>query len=650
MTGIRRAIVLAIGLAVASASLAVAAQPRPYRLNDQQLRELATRITTHRDTFHHSLTRAIDRSPINGSPAEDQIDRAVESFKQATNVLRDRVNNRQSNSADAENVLRRASVIDDLVMRNRLDTPAQTDWQTLRQDMDDLARAYGITWNWSAASENAPSRVNDKQVEQLLKQIGERAGRFDKSLDQAFDRGRLHDPRSKDEIRQSVADFRQAADRLRDRVKGRQSTTLDVEEVLRRGVSIDGFMERHQLSTQAEQNWLALRRDLDTLARAYNVAWNWSNPGYASAAPGAGFRNRLTGTYQLENDRGDDPRQVAERAARAAPSNEREATYQRLLTRLEAPEQLAIERVGNTVTMASTEGRRVTFEADGRDHAEQWSPDRTMSTRATLVGERLVVATTGHRGSDYTVTFDPADDGRGLQMTRVVDDAGLRQPVTVRSSYTRLSDEARWSVDLRGARDPYDPDRPSADNSVVPDGTRLLAVLDNALSAASTREGDFYTLTVRTPAQYQDAVLEGFVSTVNESAQRAGGAAMTLTLRSIRLRDGGSYPFDGVIQDIRTPDGRAVTVDREGTIDEAGDDRTRTAVERGAIGAALGAVIGAIAGGGKGAAIGAVIGAGGGAGTVFIEGRDRLELPRGTAFTIISGGAWNRRPTPTAQR
>ena len=211
----------------------------------------------------------------------------------------------QSNTADAENVLRRASVIDELMMRNRFDTPAQTDWQALRGDMDDLARAYGVTWNWSAASQSMPSRVDDKQVQQLLKGIGEKAGRFDKSLDGLFDSGRLDDPRARDEIRQSVADFRQAADRLRDRVNGRQSNTLDVEEVLRRGVSIDGFMQRYQLSTQAEQNWLSLRRDLDMLARVYNVGWNWSNPGYATAAPDAGFHHRLTGTYQLENNRGD---------------------------------------------------------------------------------------------------------------------------------------------------------------------------------------------------------------------------------------------------------------------------------------------------------------------------------------------------------
>ena len=81
----------------------------------------------------------------------------------------------------------------------------------------------------------------------------------------------------------------------------------------------------------------------------------------------------------------------------------------------------------------------------------------------------------------------------------------------------------------------------------------------------------------------------------------------------------------------------------EGAVEQ--DSRTEETVQRGAIGAGVGALIGAIAGGSKGAAIGAVIGAGGGAGTVIVEGRDRLDLPRGTEVTILSGAPGSLRVT-----
>ena len=183
----------------------------------------------------------------------------------------------------------------------------------------------------------------------------------------------------------------------------------------------------------------------------------------------------------------------------------------------------------------------------------------------------------------------------------------------------------------------------------MPDGTRFVALLDNALSTTNAREGDLYTMTTRSPSQYEGAVIQGVVSAVNESGRLTGRAGMSLSLRSIRLRNGGSYQFDGVIEDIRTPGGETVRVDREGTVD-TDSSQTQKTVERGAIGAALGAVIGAIAGGGKGAAIGAVIGAGGGAGTVMVEGRDRLDLERGTEVTITSGDPASLRTLPGVQR
>jgi hypothetical protein len=649
MTGGRRLLALAAGFAIACAGAAMASQQRPYRVSDQQLRDLVNRLDTHRDAFRGSFERAIERSAVKGSAAADDMSRSVKSLDQAIDLLRDRVNDRHTDAADAEDVLRRASVIDSLMVRTQLDTSVHADWQALGPDFDDLARAYGIARSWRAASQVVPDRIDDKQAEQLLKQIGEKAGRFDNSLDRAFDRSGIDDRQGKDAIRQAVKDFSQAADRLRDRVKGRQSNTLDAEEVLRRGASIEGFMQRYQLSAEAEQGWLSLRGDLDRLARAYNVAWNWSDPGYAPAAPVAGYHHRLTGTYQLEANGSDDPRRVAELAARAAPSDQRQRTYENLLARLQAPDVIAIERTDNRVSMASTRGRRVTVEADGRDHVERWSAERTMTTRTTLDGERLIVATSGNRGRDYTATFDPMENGRGLQVTRTIDDENLRQGVTARSAYRRVSDDARWNLDPSGQRGPGDETSVAMGDFAVPDGTRFVALLDNALSTANAREGDLYTMTTRSPSQYEGAVIQGVVSAVNESGRLTGRAGMSLSLRSIRLRNGGSYQFEGVIEDMRTPGGETVRVDREGAVD-TGSSQTEKTVERGAIGAAVGAIIGAIAGGGKGAAIGAVIGAGGGAGTVIVEGRDRLDLERGTEVTITSGDPASLRTLPSVQR
>jgi phage tail tape-measure protein len=114
---------------------------------------------------------------------------------------------------------------------------------------------------------------------------------------------------------------------------------------------------------------------------------------------------------------------------------------------------------------------------------------------------------------------------------------------------------------------------------------------------------------------------------------------MTLDFDSIRLRDGRSYTFAGLVEGVRTTGGDVVRVDTEGAVRD--DSQTTKTETRAAIGTAVGAIIGAIAGGGKGAAIGAILGAGGGAGSVYVQGRNDLELNRGTEITIRAGAPLN---------
>ena len=148
---------------------------------------------------------------------------------------------------------------------------------------------------------------------------------------------------------------------------------------------------------------------------------------------------------------------------------------------------------------------------------------------------------------------------------------------------------------------------------------------------------------------YEGAVIQGVVSTLGESRRVNGRAGMTLNIQSIRLRNGQSYQFDGIIERVRTPDGESIRVDREGSMDNR-DGRAGTPAERTVMGAALGAIIGAVVGGGKGAVIGAAVGAGGGAVSVMVDGRDRLDLPRGTEVTITSIDPSRQQATPGAER
>jgi hypothetical protein len=201
----------------------------------------------------------------------------------------------------------------------------------------------------------------------------------------------------------------------------------------------------------------------------------------------------------------------------------------------------------------------------------------------------------------------------------------------VNSIYNRTSAVAQWNI-YDGSRTIVDNTGASRGDFIVRDGETVVAVLNSGLTTKQTKQGDRFTMTVREPAQYEGAVIEGTVGSIDQGGRLTGRAGMSLNFDTIRLRNGRTYQFAGVLGSVRTPNGDTVKVDTEGSA-QADNQTTRT-IQRTAIGTAVGAIIGAIAGGGKGAAIGGIIGAAGGAGSVFVQGKDNLELPTGTELTI----------------
>jgi hypothetical protein len=249
----------------------------------------------------------------------------------------------------------------------------------------------------------------------------------------------------------------------------------------------------------------------------------------------------------------------------------------------------------------------------------------------------LSISRSGDRADDFNVNFGLVDGGRRLLVTRTLYSDRISQPISVKTYYDKTADVAQLNI--------YDTNRENpgggtsgevAGTFIIPNGTQLVAVLNDNLSTQNAQANQRFTMTVRSPNQYEGATIEGFVSSINRSGRVSGRSEMALDFDTIRLRDGRSYRFAGILDSVRAPNGDVVRVDNEGAIRDS--DQTNKTVTRTAIGTAVGAIIGAIAGGGKGAAIGAVVGAGAGAGSVYVQGRNDLELTTGTEVTVTTTG------------
>ncbi|HWP47932.1 MAG TPA: hypothetical protein VNM22_12280 [Candidatus Limnocylindrales bacterium] len=126
-----------------------------------------------------------------------------------------------------------------------------------------------------AKGQNAPYRLSDKDVKRLLDRLEKDSDKFRKSVDKTLDKSRLDSTNREDDINRFVKDFEDEIDRLKDRFGDHKMVSADVEAVLRRAVLMDRFMQRHLVSTEMQGDWAAVKADLDELARAYNVSWEW---------------------------------------------------------------------------------------------------------------------------------------------------------------------------------------------------------------------------------------------------------------------------------------------------------------------------------------------------------------------------------------
>jgi hypothetical protein len=500
------------------------------------------------------------------------------------------------------------------------------------------------------------------QQDQLIRRVENDATRFRTTLADAMNNSNVDNTRREQNGDIYVSDLLNATAQLRNRFNRRQATASDVQLVLDRATLVNNFLRRSQLGGQVDTDWTAVSADLTELANAYGIRWRGyannrgynpngttygNNGGYGNNGNNGNYGNngygnngaRLTGTYRLDASRSDDPANVASLATRSLPYNTRQQTYDELLRRLTAPDALAIDQQGTQVSIASTRAPQINFTADGTERVEQMPSGRTVRARASLTGNQLNVSTTGDRNSDFTVTFTPIDGGRSLEVTRRISDINLRTPATVRSVYTRSADVAQFDI-YQGGSGYGNPNNNYPNNAttasgdfIVPDGATLVATLNQDLSTATTTEGTSFSMTVSQPAEWAGALIEGHISRVARSGRVTGRSEMTFNFDRITQRDGRAYSFSGFVDGVRAPNGQTVRVDNEGTVQDSGSQTTRTE-ERTAIGTAVGAIIGAIASGGKGAAIGAILGGGAGAGSVYAQGRDDLNLPRGTEVTI----------------
>ena len=524
--------------------------------------------------------------------------------------------------------------------------------------------AIGLMLCGLAAQTNAQNTRNEREVRNTIRSLDSKIDDLRDSLSYGLKNSSVNSQEA-DTAQNYLSTLGGKVRDFEDNFNQRRENADDVSDILNAAKGINDFLINNRVNNTVQKDWADTRALIDRLSANYNLRPNWSNGTYntnptTSNYPKPNYPSNnsnsygLNGTYRIDLSKTEDTKDIIEKSGVTSDIQKED-----LQSKLDPADQIAIEIRGNQVTIASSKSAPVSFTADGRVRNENTN-GRTIRNRAQFRGQELIVSSIGGE-TDYTVNFLPTNNGKSMKITRRITTDYLSQTIFAESFYDKTDSLARLDInqnpntnyptnttttnDNNGTYSSNDQtDTPNSNyptvsngrtgNFIVPNGTVITGILDNDITTKISQNNDRFRMTVQSPNEYRGATVEGYISGINRSGKVSGSSKITFNFEKITLRNGQTYEFAGYLQNITDTNGKVVKIDTEGTA--KGDSQTKETVKRGGIGAGLGAIIGAIAGGGKGAAIGAIIGGGAGAGSVIVQGKDDLDLKKGSTITVTA--------------
>src|SRR6266699_4387151 len=122
---------------------------------DADVRDLFRRIETDTDMFRRNAQNAMDRA------SRDELNNLIADFADSASQLNRRSMTRQPTQSEVRATLDRAVPINNFFLNNRIGLGTQRDWELLRGDLDQLARAYNLNWQWNARGAVGSTGNND---------------------------------------------------------------------------------------------------------------------------------------------------------------------------------------------------------------------------------------------------------------------------------------------------------------------------------------------------------------------------------------------------------------------------------------------------------------------------------------------------------
>lgn len=105
---------------------------------------LLQELENNSDRFSKSFDNAMDNSDLNGTSTEGEATRYVQAFEDSIDQLKRQYDQQKDARIAAQEVMTRARAIDKMMRRYKFDATAQTDWRSVKGDINRLAKNYRL--------------------------------------------------------------------------------------------------------------------------------------------------------------------------------------------------------------------------------------------------------------------------------------------------------------------------------------------------------------------------------------------------------------------------------------------------------------------------------------------------------------------------
>ncbi len=148
-----------------------------------------------------------------------------------------------------------------------------------RRDRDDDYDRRGGYGNDGYYGNNNDTRY----LRDVAERVKDRSRSLERSVDRFLDNSRVDGTRREDRINGEVREFRQAAERFRNRVDDSRDlnrSRQEAQNLIQAADHSERMLSRLRVDSRVYADWREIKQDLRTIANAYGLNYNGSDDGY----------------------------------------------------------------------------------------------------------------------------------------------------------------------------------------------------------------------------------------------------------------------------------------------------------------------------------------------------------------------------------